>query len=338
MRKKNKTKSHRILKRVCIIITAVALSYVLSSMAASVIIFNVIFSRSDNTEAFELTYDDIDKNKYPREELYFDSGGNKLFACLYEPAKKSTGLIILANGMNCRIDRHLPEIMYFVDHGYSVFTFENTGVGSSEGGGTKGISQARLDLCEAIDFIRNYHGLSELPLLLYGHSLGGYAAATAMNDVEGICAVVCVTAFNSPNENMLNHAKRYVGFLADVQYPFMCLQNYFLFGDISDDSAIDAINKTDTPVMIIGGNSDDICTDDISILGKSEDITNPNVVTIEITEEYRGEHNTVWLSSESAKYLALTDSPDDKTKANILDEAYMQSVLDFYDSSIKKAS
>lgn len=334
MKEKTKTRSHRRLKKVCIIITASVLFYVLSSMGASVVIFNIIFSRSENIEAFELTYDDIDKTEYPREELYFDSGGNKLFACLYEPKEKSSGLIVLANGMNCCIDRHLPEIMYFIDHGYSVFTFENTGVGHSEGNGTKGIAQARLDLCEAIDFVQKDRELSGLPLFLYGHSLGGYAAATAMNDKDDICAVVCVAAFNSPNENMLNHAKRYVGFFADVQYPFMCLQNYFLFGDISDDSAVDAINGSDTPVMIVGGNSDDVCTEDISLLSKAGDITNPNVITIEITEEYRGEHNTIWLSKNSAKYLAEADSPDDKTLANELDESYMKSVLDFYKRSI----
>lgn len=336
MKEKTKTVSHRRLKKVCIIITVTVLSYVLSSMAASVVIFNVIFSRSGNIEAYELTYEDIDREKYPREELYFDSGGNKLFACLYEPNEKSSGLIVLANGMNCCIDRHLPEIMYFVDSGYSVFTFENTGVGHSDGSGTKGIAQARLDLCAAIEFVQEDSELSGLPLLLYGHSLGGYAVTAAMNDEDNICAVVCVAGFDSPNENMLNHAKRYVGVLADIQYPFMCLQNYFLFGSKADDTAIDAINSTDIPVMLVGGNSDDVCTDDISILGKAGSITNPNAVIVEITEEYRGEHNSIWLSRESAKYLYETDSPDDKSLANKLDENYMKSVIDFYESSIKK--
>lgn len=336
MKEETKVRSHRRLKKVCIIITVTVLSYVLSSMAASVVIFNVIFSRSGNVEAYELTYDDIDQDRYPRRETYFESGGNKLFSCLYEPKEKSTGLIILANGMNCRIDRHLPEIMYFIDNGYSVFTFENTGVGNSEGSGTKGIAQARLDVCAAIDFIREDSELSKLPLLLYGHSLGGYAVTSALNDKDDICAVVCVAGFDSPNENMLNHAKRYVGFLADIQYPFMCLQNYFLFGNISDDTAIDAINGTDTPVMIIGGNSDDICTDDISIMGKADNITNPNAFTVEITEEYRGEHNSIWLSHDSAKYLYETDSPDDKARANVLDEGYMKSIIDFYTKSMSR--
>ena len=55
---------------------------------------------------------------------------------------------------------------------------------------------------------------------------------------------------------------------------------------------------------------------------------------VEITEEYRGEHSTVWLSRESAKYLAETDHPTDKARANVLDEDFMQMILKFYEKAI----
>ncbi len=325
----------RRIKKVCMILLVTVFSYVILSMIGSVIIFQVIFSRSGKADAFELTYQDVDHEQYPRQELTFLSGSNRLYGCLYRAEGESKGLVLLSNGMNCLIDRHLPEILYFVDHGFSVMTYENTGVGDSEGSGTIGIPQARLDLEAAIDYIRKDQELSRMPLVLYGHSLGGYAVTTALLDEKDVCAVVCVSAFNSPNENMLHHAKRYVGFLADWQYPFMCLQNYFLFGNISNDAAVDAINETQIPVMIVCGNSDDIVTDDISLLKKANQITNPNVITVEISEPYRGEHNTVWLSREAAEYLEKTEHPDDKERANELDEDYMENVIAFYDRSIR---
>ena len=150
----------------CIIFIVTVLSYVLVSMAGSVVVFNVIFARTNTVNAFELTYNDIDSAKYPRSEVSFPSGGNKLFGCVYRPKGTGKGLVMVVNGFNSCIDRHLPEIIWFIDRGYSVFTFENTGVGHSEGSGTVGIAQARLDAAAAIEYIEKDKELSKLPLLL----------------------------------------------------------------------------------------------------------------------------------------------------------------------------
>lgn len=328
------SKTRKNVKRVSLILLATVLSYVIFSVAGSVIVFRVIFARTATVNAFELTYDDIDSAAYPREEIRFQSGTNSLFGCVYRPKGESAGLVMVLNGMNSCIDRHLPEILYFVDSGFSVMTFENTGVNKSEGENTVGLAQARLDAAAAIDYVNADKSLSDLPLLLYGHSLGGYAAATALADSPEIRAAVCLAGFDSPNGNMYHSAKRYVGFLADLQYPFMCLQNYFLFGDKSDLSAVSAINQSQKPVMIVGGSSDETIPPEISILNKADEITNPNAVTLEITEEYRGEHSTLWLSSSAAKYLCETENPDDKQRANELDRDFMESVVGFYKKAL----
>ena len=331
---KHKLSKKRLIKRVSIVMIVTVLSYVVISMAGSAIAFRFIFARSDVVNAFELTYHDVDRERYPRREVHFDSGGNRLFGCVYDAKSKPLGLVVVSNGMNACIDRHLPEILYFVDSGFSVFTFENTGVGNSEGDGTVGLAQARLDMAAAVEFAKSDVELKNLPVVLYGHSLGGYAAAVTQKDEPEVAAAVCVSGFASPNENMLYNAKKRVGFLADVQYPFMCLQNYFLFGDKADASAVDAINASGKPVMIVGGNSDEIVPPEISILSRAESITNPNAVIVEISEQYRGEHSTAWLSADAAKYLAETEHPDDKRKANELDDEFMKSVIDFYRTAI----
>lgn len=333
--KQTLSKTKRRIRKVCIILFATVFFYVVFSMAGSAVAFRCIFARSGTVNAFELTYDDVDSGRYPREEISFKSGENRLYGCVYSPPGKSAGVVVVSNGVNCRLDRHLPEILCFVDHGFSVMTFENTGVGKSEGGGTVGIAQARLDMVAAIEYVKSSAALSKLPLVLYGHSLGGYAAATALRDAPEIRAAVCVSGFDSPNENMRRSARRYVGVLADIQYPFMCLQNYFLFGDKSDSSAVEAINSTDTPVMIVGGSGDDVVTPEISIAGKAGGITNRNAVVVEISEEYRNRHSTLWLSRDAARYLAETENPTDKRRANTLDEGFMDTVLRFYRSAIE---
>ena len=326
------SKTKKRVKRVSLILLATVLSYVIISMAGSVIVFRVIFARTATVNAFELTYDDIDSAAYPREEIRFPSGENSLFGCVYRPKGESAGLVMVLNGMNSCIDRHLPEILYFVDSGFSVMTFENTGVDRSEGENTVGLAQARLDTAAAIAYVSADKALSKLPLVLYGHSLGGYAAAAALADSPEVRAAVCLAGFDSPNENMHYSAKKYVGILADLQYPFMCLQNFFLFGDKSDLSAVSAINQSQKPVMIVGGSSDETVPPEISILNKADKITNPNAVTLEITEKYRGEHSTLWLSQSAAKYLCESDNPNDKQQANELDGEFMEKVVGFFNS------
>ncbi len=333
--KQTLSNKQRHIKRVSIILIAAVLSYVIFSMAGSVLVFRIIFARTAAVNAFELTYSDVDAARYPREEISFDSGGNRLRGAFYRPQGKSAGLVLVLNGINCCLDRHLPEIMRFVDCGFTALTFENTGVGQSEGDTTVGLAQARLDAEAAIAFIRQDETLSGLPLVLYGHSLGGYAAATALRGGEDIRAAVCVSSFNSPNENMRYNARARVGVLADVQYPFMCLQNYFLFGDKSDDTAVGAINATDTPVMIVGGSFDEIVPSEISLLDRADEITNPNAVTLRIDDPYRARHSSAWLSRDAARYLAETDDPTDKQRANVLDDAFMERVVSFYRQSIQ---
>lgn len=324
----------RRVKRVCMVLVVTFLSYVLVSVAGSAVVFRLIFARVQTVNAFELTYADIDSAAYPRREISFLSGDNRLYGYVYSPADAGEALVLLLNGMNCCADRHLPEILYFVDHGYTVLTFDNTGVGRSEGGGTVGLAQARLDAAAAVSFIQADSALAALPLVVYGHSLGGYAAAEALGDADSVRAAVCVSAFDSPNENMRLSAKKRVGFLADLQYPFMCLQNYFLFGDRSSESAVSAINRSGKPVMIVGGSSDTVVPEEISILGKADAITNPHAVTVSIRDPYRGGHSAVWLSHSAAKYLAETEAPSDKRRANELDEDFMQSVVGFYRAAL----
>ena len=153
--KRSKTKR---LRRLSVIILITVLSYVIFSMAGSVIVFQIIFARSDTVNAFELTYDDLGSDRLPREELpreefFFDSGGNRLRGVVYSPKGRSAGLVLVLNGMHACIDRHLPEILYFTDHGFTAVTFENTGVGQSEGGSSVGLTQARLDTAAAIAHI-----------------------------------------------------------------------------------------------------------------------------------------------------------------------------------------
>lgn len=300
-------------------------------MLASVVIFRVIYPRKDGLSELKFTYSEIDTNAYPREDFYFRSGENRLYGCRYS-VDHSKGCVVIVNGIFDGIDAHLPEIMYFVDHGWSVVSWDATGIGESEGSGTVGLQQIKQDLRA---YLSDAEQQQELPLVLYGHSAGAYAALSVLSEGFRIDAVVSISGFNSPTEMMLSQAKDRVGILADVEYPFMLLESWFLFGEDSDHDALTSINSVETPILLIEGSSDDFVSRELGLIRYQGCFRNPNVRCVEIQSEWRNEHSTPWLSEDAAKYVCTYShaEPPDKTLANTLDPAFMSFVLDFYEQA-----
>ncbi len=317
------------LKRLLIVL----LIYALSSMLISAVVFRVLFPRYDGDPGYRLCYAEIDQSAYPRETFTFLSGDNTLAGCRYDVADPK-GLIVVINGIGAGADAHLPEILYFLDRGWSVVTWDATGVGESEGRGIIGLQQIRLDL---LAFLDTQQARSEtLPIVLYGHSAGAYAAATALDGEVPIRAAVCVCGFDSPISLMYYHAKARVGPIAALQYPFLLLENVFLFGSEADVSATEAIRRSQRPVLLIESSSDDRVPHDCGLL-RDETITDdPNVSSLTVDAAWRNEHSTPWLSSAAAAYV--TDLPEDaavdKALANELDETYMEQVTAFFEAAV----
>lgn len=340
-------KQKNTVKKVFFILLTVVISFVLISMLTSVIVFSLLFGRIDvSLNVASLSYSSIDEEKYPRNIVRFNSDGNELCGYIYGlDNSQKCGVVIVGNGIGSDADSHLPEIMYFVDHNWCVFTFDSTGVFNSSGDGIKGLSQSKIDMISAIEYVKNDSDLLDLPIVLYGHSVGGYAAAASLEKETDISAAVCISGFDSPTQMMKYKAKRYVGILADIEYPFMCLHNWFVFGEDSDTSAINAINSTDIPVMLVEGSEDSIVPDKISIGSHYEEITNPNAMYKQIKTPYRNRHSTIWLCDDSAKYKTeiennMSRETDDSEnidilKANEIDIDFMDDILAFYNNSVK---
>lgn len=343
---------HKTLKRVIGFFLLFVFLFIALSMLSSVVIFGVLFHRVDSLNNYvQITYARADLD-YSREKISFESGENTLCGFLYS-AKNPKGLVIVAPGMNSNSDSHLAEIMYFADNGYMSLAYDATGVCRSEGGSTVGLQQSKRDLLAAIDYSKSNPKISNLPVYLYGHSLGGYAVAAVLGEAD-VEAAVCLSGFNSPVQTMHGKAKEYVGVLADIQYPFLYLQNRFVFGDDADATAVESVNSVDTPILICHGDNDSTIPYELSLYSRKDEITNVNADFYEVDEDSRDGHTNLWLSCESAKYMSdlqneLNDmnksfggdipqsllddfySGIDVKKAMQLDEGFMNKVLEFID-------
>ena len=297
-------------RRLVSVLLIVLFSFCALSVAGSVVAFRVLFQRTDNLDSVvTLRYSRIDSKRYPRQEISFLSGENRLRGYLY--GKGSKGVIVIAPGVSSDSEAHLPEIMRFLDSGYTALTYDMTGVCRSEGESRVGLQQAKRDLLAAIDFVRQ----KQLPVYLYGHSLGAYAVAAALDETE-VTAAICLSGFDSPVGMMHDSAKDYVGILADVEYPFLYLQNVLTFGDDADDKAIESINAVDTPVLLCHGSEDKTIPYARSLNAQSDRLKNPNAVCHTIDADFRSGHNYAWLSADAARYMAQKQEElDDLQKA-----------------------
>ena len=286
------------------IATIIAVLLVLYQGGA-VIAFSFIFPRyTPSLDGYCRKYTEAEAETIPREDFSFPSGDNMLTARFY-PANNAKATMIIAHGYHSYGDRFFELAAYFSQRNYNVITYNATGTYDSEGNGTIGLSQMRSDLLACIKYVNSskYSSYGSVPLILLGHSLGGYSVCTALRDAENVSAAIAVAPFDEPIPVMKNYAAEYVGAFADITFPAMYLQNFFVFGADHNLRASDVLNSTLVPTMVVYGSNDTIVTPDLSVYQYKDNIHNPLVSFMYIEEEYRNTHTSIWYTQESAKTL-----------------------------------
>lgn len=303
--KDEQRKSKRIVKIIGLSIMGIIMIFSIISMIAIKFVYDGQFpryDRHDDTITARLRYADLEVD-YPRDLVSFNSGENRLQGYVYG-SDQEMGLVVVAHGLGGGADSYLPQITYFIDQGWRVFAYDATGSFDSEGKTTKGFPQALLDLDAALTYINTQEEFDNLPILLFGHSWGGYAVANVLHYNHEISGVVSVSGVNSSIEIVLEQGQQMMGGLIHTQYPFLWVYQRILFGKTASLDAVDAINGSDVPVLIIHGTEDELVNyKGCSIISKIDDITNPNVRTISISEPDRNGHNNIFRSDAAIDYI-----------------------------------
>lgn len=352
MRQKKKA-----LKIVGIVLLVFFVLFSIISLVFIKINFDDLFGRTEKGDyTAYLRYEDV-KEEYDRELLSFQSGENKLQGYLYG-MDNTKGLVVISHGLGGRAESYFSETLYFVENGYQVFAYDNTGCYLSEGKNSVGLSQSVIDLDAALTYIEGEPRFEGLPVLLYGHSWGGYAVTAIFNYEHDITAAVSVAGFNKPMEMILEWTKDMMGTgLAYVEQPYIYLYQKFLFGKNANMSALDGINRVSTPILLIHGSEDTtVGFDGAGTIAYRDKITNPNVQYMVCDGEKQNDHNQLYQSLAAITYLDELDEayakvydqydgevPDevraeffagiDKHRTSELDEQFMTNVLSFYEES-----
>lgn len=314
--KRNKHNISRILKYTIFLFVVFSLISVLGIAVAH----KAVFSRKDydkyDSEHYIL-YSDIDSNQYPRQTLQIQSGTNMLTGYLYG-AHNSNGIIVISPGHTDPNDVKLYEITYFVDAGWQVLCYDYTGCYNSQGDSMEGYTQSVYDLESVLDYLEN-DIYQDIPIVLFGHSLGAYASAAVLQYGHDISAAIIASGFDTPKEQWIYSIERYTGIFHYILEPFTRLFISLKYGGEQNLSAIEGINSVDIPILVINGTNDVFYGGESPIYKYRKNITNPNCSFEYKTEPNHNGHYDYFLTDDAIEYQSLLENDNliDKIDKNL---------------------
>ncbi|MCM2351196.1 MAG: alpha/beta hydrolase [Bacteriovoracaceae bacterium] len=194
------------------------------------------------------------KFKLNYQDVFFKSKDSVNLHGWFFPAKSNNpkGTVIQFHGNAQNISTHFFSLIWLIDHGYNLFTFDYRGYGKSEGKpNQEGIY---LDALAALEKGRELHEKNgKGKFIVYGQSLGGAVSLRAIPDFKysnNISLIVMDSAFASYKDIAFDRLKN-IWFLWPVS-PLAFLL-------VSDKYAADEVyEKITRPTLVIVGMKDDV--------------------------------------------------------------------------------
>ena len=237
--------------------------------------------------------------------INFKSDSNQtLNGFLYSSAKvdKYKALIVFSHGMGAGHLAYTTEINYFAQKGYLVLAYDNTGTCESEGKKLKGFAQGVIDLKYALDYVASREDLKELPVLLLGHSWGGYSVCnvSALSPAVDIKGIVAFSPFNSLNKLLSDMVKMKTKANIRFMTPFLDFVNLLKFGKAGILRSCDTISSNQIPTLVMHGGNDMTVNVQNSPVGLKHRIAeNQNARAV----LYESKYHNVYLAKDAEQYL-----------------------------------
>ena len=266
-------------KRMLAVIIAILFLFSAISLVVTKIVYDGMFVRYDC--ALTDFPEPLSAMLSARREKQFLSGENTLSGYLYDsPAENPHDtLVILAPGFRSCADSYLWQIKSLLDYGWSVFAFNPTGSCTSSGDSAVGFPQEICDVEATLKYVEMNDRFGYNNLVLFGHSLGGYAACCSLEFDYDLAAVISVSGINSAMEGVMGPSVRKVGPVAYGNYGFLWAYQAMLFGTkMLNLDASREISESRVPVLIVHGQNDrEVPLDRYSIISHKAEITSENI-------------------------------------------------------------
>lgn len=224
------------------------------------IIYNFIFGRRYSTSEY-LKFDLSDFEGLQADRHEFKSKNNQTLVGYryYLQSLKPKGVVVIAHGFSVGGQNGYMDVAnYFVLNGYVVFAYDATGNDESGGKGIDGLPNGVIDLHYTLEYLKEINALKDLPVMLWGHSWGGYCVSCILNWHPEIKAVSAIAGFNCSSDMMEAKAVKFAGGLAKISMPIVKSIEKTKFGSYASASALDGFENSNAGIFIAHGDNDDV--------------------------------------------------------------------------------
>ncbi|MBO4508528.1 MAG: alpha/beta fold hydrolase [Spirochaetaceae bacterium] len=255
-----KDKKRISIKKILLIILFVVIVFFVAGLwYLSVAIYDENFNQrfsSDESLMFNISdFDGLQRTQYK----FASNKGQMLTGYMYSFGSGQRGIVVLAHGFGGGgHNSYMDCANYFARHGYYAFAYDATGNDESEGEGVGGLPQGVVDLDYAISFIEGSKDFGNLPIVLFGHSWGGYSVSSVLTYHPEVKAVIECSGFNKSSDMFESEGKNQAGNFIYVMLPFVKLHEFIKYGKYATNTAMDGFAASNVPVMIVHSEDDTI--------------------------------------------------------------------------------
>ncbi len=264
-------------------------------------------------------------------------------------------LLIFSHGLGAGHLQYTTEINYFAQNGYLVLGFDYTGCNLSEGKCLGGFSQAIIDLDYAVKAVEKDEKLKGYKKVIYGHSMGAFAANNITRFSHDIIGIVSMSSFNKTYALLADEICARIGKKGKIFLPGMKLVEKAKFKKVASFTSLDSFKKSTIPTLIVHGVKDQVVAYEKSFAVYQKELKDKeNFRFLSVENRYHRPNLTLDAAEyainsdkvyEDLKVSYLGKIPEeekknyfenlDYKKLTDLDLDVMRSCLDFFDEVVK---
>ncbi len=173
------------------------------------------------------------------------------------PSGEPKALIVMTHGYNMSCEDYMPLAHRFTEAGFMVLMFDGIGIGMSDGDRIYGLPQHILDMDSVLSSVQADPELGKLPLILFGHSWGGYAACciSALSDYP-IRGILTCGAFRKSSSAMIPSIRKRYPKAAPFLIALLESLERMLFGRIAPLTSSEGLRKANCPARLYHSSDD----------------------------------------------------------------------------------
>ena len=202
--------------------------------------------RVENFEGLQVEHCSIVANK-----------GHKLAGYKYSrEGQNPKALFVMVHGLCGSHKNYLDICNFFASHDYAVFAYDATGNGESEGKKVGGFAQGLADLDYVLNYVKSLPEYKGLPIVMMGHSWGGFCVANVLNFHPDVKAVVSVSGFDTSAALLQQYTEVHMGKAVTILMPYIKLYERICWGKYATTSGCTGFANSQAKVMVIHSTDD----------------------------------------------------------------------------------